>query len=143
MGDKRLNIYYQNVRGLRTKTDVFYRNLSCNFYDVVVLTETWLLDGIADSELFDHRYIVWRRDREYVTTGQTRGGGVLIADRRELLAISQPLFCSSAEDLCISMRLRKIVNRTYILTCIYVLNTYANRTVAIHSLYNYQIFLIN
>lgn len=110
----KLNIFYQNVRGLRTKTDVFQRQLLMNLYDIIVLTETWLTDGICDSEFFDSRYIVWRRDRDYSMTGQSRGGGVLIATRRELSAMSQPQLHSTAEDLWISIRFRKSHSRNYV-----------------------------
>ncbi|XP_022827582.1 neuropeptide F receptor-like [Spodoptera litura] len=99
---KKLSIYYQNIRGLRTKTDDFYRQLCVNLYDVVILTETWLVNGISDSELFCDRYIVWRRDRDYHRTGQTRGGGVLIAVNKLISAVPQPLFQSTAEDLWVS-----------------------------------------
>ncbi|KAL0809754.1 hypothetical protein ABMA28_011255 [Loxostege sticticalis] len=47
------------------------------------LTETWLLDGIYDGELFDCRYNVYRCDRDYKTLGVIMGGGVLIAIKRE------------------------------------------------------------
>lgn len=112
--EQSLSVYYQNVRGLRTKTDSFYRQVSLNSYDIVVLTETWLIDGMLDSELFDNRYIVWRRDRNYAITEQTRGGGVLIATRRELPVTPLPLLHSSAEDLWISMRLKNRNSRDYV-----------------------------
>lgn len=108
-----LNIFYQNVRGLRTKTDTFYRQMVASSFDVIVLTETWLLDGILNSEFFDERYIVWRRDRDYALTGQSRGGGVLIAARRELSITSQQNFHSTAEDLWISIRLKNSNTRNY------------------------------
>ncbi|XP_026744752.1 uncharacterized protein LOC113506092 [Trichoplusia ni] len=114
----KFNVYYQNVRGLRTKTDIFYRQMACNSFDVIVLTETWLLDGISNSELFDNRYIVWRRDRDYGSTGQTRGGGVLIATRRDLSTIHQPLFQSTAEDLWLTIRLKNLNTRSYINLCV-------------------------
>lgn len=83
-----LNCFYQNVRGLRTKTKIFFRNLlNCN-YDVVFLSETWLLPGIFDAELFDSRYNVYRTDRNYELRGMTMGGGTLIAVKRQLLADS-------------------------------------------------------
>lgn len=108
---KNLRIYYQNVRGLRTKTDAFYRLICLNAYDIVVLTETWLVDGISDSELFNDQYIVWRRDRDYTLTGQTRGGGVLIAINKHISAVPQPLFHSTAEDLWVSISLRDPITR--------------------------------
>lgn len=97
------NVYYQNVRGLRTKTVQFKRNIQQNNYDVVVLTETWLLDGILSEELFSDVYCVWRRDREYEQLGQARGGGVLIAVRRELTTQARPHWHSTAEDLWVTI----------------------------------------
>lgn len=88
-----LTVYYQNVRGLRTKTNTFYRNIQVNSYDIIALTETWLTDSVFDNELFDDRYLVWRRDRNYASTGQSLGGGVLIAVRRELVADGRNDWC--------------------------------------------------
>lgn len=34
-------------------------------YDVIVLCETWLREGFHDEELFDDRYNVYRRDRDF------------------------------------------------------------------------------
>lgn len=47
-----LKIFYQNVRGLKTKLV----SLRCSFpmfhfYDIIILTETWLTPDISDSEL--------------------------------------------------------------------------------------------
>lgn len=106
------SIYYQNVRGLRSKTLTFYRNLSLAIYDIVILTETWLVDGIQDSELFDDSYVVWRRDRDLSLTGQSRGGGVLIATRRGLTVIPQTSYHSTAEDLWITLVLMNNRNRS-------------------------------
>jgi hypothetical protein len=49
----------------------------------VCLTETWLLEGIYDGELFDSRYNIYRCDRDYKTHGSSMGGGVLIAVKRK------------------------------------------------------------
>lgn len=77
-----MKMYYQNVRGLRTKTSIFFNNLLNCDSDFICLSETWLLPGILDSELFDSRYNVYRCDRNYDLRGDTLGGGVLIAVRR-------------------------------------------------------------
>ncbi|CAK1551073.1 unnamed protein product, partial [Leptosia nina] len=61
-------------------------------------------DGIQESEIFDERYVVWRRDRDYASTVQKFGGGVVIATRRELAVASQTHLFSSAEDLCIKIQ---------------------------------------
>lgn len=84
MAVKTLNILYQNVRGLRTKTIEFYRNLLKNNFDIILITETWLISGILDGEVSDSRYDVFRLDRNYAVTKTTRGGGVMVLARREL-----------------------------------------------------------
>lgn len=74
------------MRGLRTKSHTFLSNvLNCN-YDVICLTESWLNDSFYSAEYFDSRYDVFRRDRDTVASGHLRGGGVVIAVRRELCA---------------------------------------------------------
>lgn len=52
----------------------FFVNLVSSSAHIVVLTETWLKEGVLSSELFPVWYTVFRSHR---TTG--RGGGVLIA----------------------------------------------------------------
>lgn len=74
-----LKIYYQNTRGLRTKTEEFFLSVSEMDYDVIVLTETWLNDQHLSTQLFGNSYAVYRDDRNSVVTGLSRGGGVLIA----------------------------------------------------------------
>lgn len=103
----KLYAYYQNVRGLRTKTSTFFRNLQLENYDIIALTETWLNDNITDSELFDERYSVWQRIRRYGVTGQSKGGGILLATRRELHALVRYDWCSSAEDLWLTIDVGK------------------------------------
>jgi hypothetical protein len=74
------------VRGLRTKSQEFFRNiLNCN-YDIICLTESWLNDSFYSAEYFDGSYDVFRCDRNPEASGQFRGGGVVIAVRRELCA---------------------------------------------------------
>jgi hypothetical protein len=83
----KLNIYYQNVRGLRTKTLEIYESVLGEDYDLIALTETWLEPGIDNCELFDSRYEVYRKDRDQVGTGMRRGGGVLLAVHKRLSAV--------------------------------------------------------
>lgn len=105
MATTEINAYYQNARGLRTKTHTFKRNLLLSCYDIISLTETWLLEGLNTNELFDDRYVVWRRDRNYSKTGERYGGGVLLAVRRDLAAVERPEWRSSAEDLWVTISL--------------------------------------
>lgn len=74
-----LSIYYQNTRGLRSKTvDVLNASAVCEA-DIVVFTETWLNDSICNGELFISKYLTFRSDRDFARTGTARGGGVLTA----------------------------------------------------------------
>jgi hypothetical protein len=71
------DIYYQNVRGLRTKQVELFDNVWSMDHKIICLTETWLNDMCYDHNLFPDGYTVLRSDR--VCTYKTRGGGVLIA----------------------------------------------------------------
>ena len=71
--------YYQNVRGLNTKVEEFYNITSTCEYQIIGLSETWLSDDVSDAELFPACYTVFRSDRNFATTGLSRGGGVLLA----------------------------------------------------------------
>lgn len=58
-----LDIYYQNLRGMRTKTNAVFNNIMQNKYDVIAFTETWLNSNVNNGEFIDTRYNVYRRDR--------------------------------------------------------------------------------
>lgn len=96
-----MNIYYQNVRGLRTKTNDFYVNSCSEMYDVVSLTETWLNESINSMEIFSDLYMVHRKDR--VSSEKKWGGGVLIAVN-SLNFLSERIFPLETDD-CIWIRI--------------------------------------
>lgn len=96
--DNKLTIYYQNCRGLRTKLNTLYNNILAECFDIIVLTETWLIPNIADCELVDSRYLVYRCDRDREACGKSDGGGVLVAVRRGLNAIRCVIRPSSLSD---------------------------------------------
>ncbi|XP_022178703.1 uncharacterized protein LOC111039470 [Myzus persicae] len=50
-----------------------------HFYDIIILTETWLTPDISDSELGFAGFQVIRLDRNHNNSTSIRGGGVLIA----------------------------------------------------------------
>lgn len=77
-------MYYQNVRGLRTKTDTFYRGVLSSDFDIGLFTETWLCDGILDTELCDSKYDLFRRDRGSL------GGGLMALCAPRLQARPRP-----------------------------------------------------
>ena len=76
---------YQNVRGLRTKSDELYSSLVGSPYSVVALSETWLSSEHASASYIPDNYLVYRGDREY-NEECTRGGGVLVAVCRDLVS---------------------------------------------------------
>lgn len=78
-----MKFYYQNVRGLKTKVKNFLSNLIVSSYDVILLSETWLNEDFFSSELFDSRYVVYRKDRDRVMADKVDGGGCLIAVKKE------------------------------------------------------------
>lgn len=84
--DHEVSIYYQNARGLRTKTTTFYIGIASSRHQVVAVTETWTTPDISNSELFPPCYTVNRDDRdvEYLS----RGGGVLLATRDDVKAVA-------------------------------------------------------
>ena len=60
---------------------------------MIILTETWLRQGIQNSEFFDNSFAVFRRDRLF-----KRSGGVLIATKNEVFA-SEEIQIDGANDL--------------------------------------------
>ena len=111
--------YYQNVRGLRTKTSTFYNNSTgCN-YDIILLTETNLTDGIGSHELFDlSEYSVFRCDRSSENSVKKIFGGVLISINTkytsELIDIPNT---NQIENVCIKANIRGTMFYVY---CCYI-----------------------
>ena len=60
------SIYYQNVRGLRTKSHEIFSATLDAYYDIIALTETWLSDIHVSSDFFPDVYSVYRADRTYL-----------------------------------------------------------------------------
>jgi exonuclease III len=81
---KTLSVYFQNVHGLRTKTQTYFLSIIENPYDVFVFAETNLMPGINTGEIFTNEYIVFRCDRALEKTVKKSGGGVLIAIKSSL-----------------------------------------------------------
>lgn len=81
-----LSVYYQNVRGLRTKLHYLLENVPLFEYDIIILTETWLSSGFHDSELHFDGFDIYRRDRSPNTSVYCRGGGVLVATKKHLVS---------------------------------------------------------
>lgn len=106
-----MTIYYQNVRGLRTKQQQLIRNSSSVDYSVIALTETWLNSSFFSSEYFDHTFIVYRVDRESTGATAELGGGTLIAVRDTLTSSEFKLQgFNDIEHICVKIRSNTISN---------------------------------
>ena len=104
-----MSIYYQNVRGLRTKSKQFLCSSSSFDYKIIVLTETWLTNSHHSSEFFDSSFSVHRKDRH--DTSNERGGGVLIAVHNNYNSESIQLDCdSSIEYVCVKISINDKYN---------------------------------
>lgn len=101
-----LQVYYQNMRGLRTKVDELYAGVLAEEYDLIILAETWLTDDFLNAELFDNRYHAVDNDRN----DGRREGGVLVAARKCLSMQSVKLNIpdsSSIECLLVNIKVKK------------------------------------
>lgn len=74
-------IYYQNVRGLRTKTNI-KSTISAAQFDIIAFTEHWLNENYENCEYFDNSYFVERDDRN--RADKKWGGGALIAIKNHI-----------------------------------------------------------
>ncbi|XP_052561924.1 uncharacterized protein LOC120425620 [Culex pipiens pallens] len=79
---RHFTIYYQNIRGMRTKTEKLRMALMSSDYDVVVLTETWL----HGNRLGVLRELQYLPTRNTATSSAACGGGALVAVKSDLEA---------------------------------------------------------
>lgn len=75
-------MYYQNVRGLNSKLDLFNNSVCVFDYDFLAFTESWLKASIYNAEIFDCNIFQTFRDN-----GVARPGGAA------LLAIKGQFAC--------------------------------------------------
>lgn len=101
-----INIYYQNVRGLRTKLRELTSGLPAHTADIYALTETWLCEGINDQELGFRNLNVFRTDRSSETSNKGIGGGVLLAVKKSILAYKVATKCKSIESVYVAIRIK-------------------------------------
>jgi exonuclease III len=116
-----MSIYYQNTRGLKTKTKKFLKNLLNSQFSVICLVETWLQDSVSSCELFDDRYFVFRNDRNLNLTLKSDGGGVLIALHKSMFKsfMAKPCWIvPTVEMVCISATTHE--NRKLNIVCLYL-----------------------
>ncbi|KAL4714164.1 hypothetical protein ACJJTC_008518 [Scirpophaga incertulas] len=99
-------IYYQYIRGLRTKLDEFYAGVTSSEADLFAITETGCNKSIHDAEIVPPGYTILRCDR---ADGRKQGGTCLVATPRlELRRISLPTTVNI--DDCVFELCNTIVN---------------------------------
>lgn len=74
-----IDIFYQNVRGLRTKLDEFRNSIESLHSDLYAITESGYNCSIEDSEIIPPGFQILRCDR---TDGRKQGGAFLVATHR-------------------------------------------------------------
>lgn len=97
-------LYYQNVRGMRTKSCQFFENVLSNEYDVLCITETWLNQNFNSADYFSPEYEVYRADRNYDLLSTQYGGGALIAVKKVLPAVRRRDLEIYFESVWVEMR---------------------------------------
>lgn len=110
------SIYYQNVRGLRTKLRTLVCNVPLFDYDIVVFTETWLNASINSAELGMDNYVIYRLDRNH--GGNGRGGSVLIAINKHIKSSNVKL--NEQDNLEILTVKFKIKSRNFLISTVYI-----------------------
>lgn len=82
----KLNCYYYNATGIRSKLVDFNSFFDANEYDIISVTETWFNDSVFDGEiLVNGGYNLFRKDRtKELVPDKTDGGGVLLAVKQTL-----------------------------------------------------------
>ena len=91
------------------------------FFDVIMLTETWLQPSTLSSEVLCSNYVVFRKDRQHHDGARTltrRGGGILIAHLQKFSSYEVIVpFAAEIEFWCIKIKLK----HSYLfLVCLYI-----------------------
>ena len=96
-------LYFQNVRGLRTKIDATFLATNDCMYDVIIFVETGLDDRINSPQLFGNSFNVFRCDRSPSNSEKRSFGGVLIAVAKHYpCALVEPVHGRCLEQVCVS-----------------------------------------
>jgi len=109
--------FYQNCRGLRTKLFTFNCNTSNFNLIFIVLTESWLNCNFFSAELGLSNYIIYRCDRSSLSSNKERGGGVLIAVRKDIPSFFLPTPVLSVEQLFVRFSFNSL---HFIIGCVYL-----------------------
>lgn len=79
-------VYYQNIRGCRTKLTELRSSITIHPFHIYFLTETWLDPSINTEELGFTSHNTYRFDRSTSTSTKSRGGGVIISVTKTIIS---------------------------------------------------------
>ncbi len=100
------NIYYQNVRGLRTKADECLANVAgLENSSIIYLTETCLNETCYSYDYFTPQYCVFRSDRLRLDNHDVRGGGVLVVVPKNIQVVRRSDFEYTDYSVMIELKL--------------------------------------
>jgi len=109
-------IYFQNISGMRTKTQSVFMNTSNSDYNIIKLVETWLNTNFSSNEFIDPKlFQVFRKDRDFGRMQCERGGGVIVAVSRKFCRTLIHIIHHHSHEIiiiddCFSMGLTQINN---------------------------------
>lgn len=92
---------------MRTKASLFSAFTAHYDYDIFVIIETWLNQDFFNEEFFNNNlYNVYRKDRDLISSGLSRGGGVMIAVKCNILSKQMVLNDSNKllDQLCVKIQ---------------------------------------
>lgn len=115
--DRKLTVYYQNVRGLRSKLRELRTNVHLVDFDLFAFTETNLTTSHFVTELGFQNFTVFRCDRSVSTSRKSSGGGVLLAVSHSIPCSQISSNINTIEQVFIRLslgRLRCVVGLVYI-----------------------------
>lgn len=112
-----LDIFYQNARGLRTKTREFFANVVSSSFDLIAISETWLCSEIPSCDYLPSNYTTFRSDRDFCATKQ-KGGGVLMAIDSSLRSVRRKDIETISESIWIEISLEHC--EKLLIGCFYV-----------------------
>ncbi|XP_055604744.1 uncharacterized protein LOC129752979 [Uranotaenia lowii] len=113
-----ISIFYQNVGGINSCVNEYLLASSCCCHDVIALTETWLNARTFTSQVFSSDYVVFRCDRGPSNSLKSTGGGVLLAIKSTLQAVS--IDDNSWDDLEIVWARIDLGNRKLFVCVVYI-----------------------
>lgn len=96
--------------------DLQHSILSC-YYDVIILSETWLNKDFSEGEVGLKDFQVYRSDRNTGTSDKSRGGGVLIAVHKHLKSTLLKHLLNSVEQLFIEIHCK---DKNIIIGAVYI-----------------------